>query len=105
MHGGWKHSIAAVAVLGLAPGIALAAPGDNPLSGPLDAIAKAHAAADKAEQRATKHDGQAATAFDEATAPKAENEGARKGAPTAGSGGEAAAPQDPAADVANGSDE
>ena len=71
MHGAYKHSIAALLALGLVPGAALAAPGDGALRGPIDAIAKAHAAAEKAEQRANTHDGEAATAFEGDAAPRA----------------------------------
>ncbi len=100
MHGAYKHSIAAVLALGLAPGAAFAAPGGGALSGPVDAIAKAHAAADKAEQRATKHDGEAATAFEGDVAPAARSQGKGKGSATAGSVGDAAATQQPGTDAA-----
>ena len=71
MHGAYKHSIAAVLALGLVPGVALATPGEGALNGPVEAIAKAHAAAEKAEQRAAKQEGEAAAGLDGDAAPHA----------------------------------
>lgn len=104
MHGAYKHSIAAVLALGLAPGAALAAPGGGALRGPVEAIAKAHAAADKAEQRATKHDGEAATAFGGDAAPRASDGNASRDSATAGSVGDATAAQDHGSDTAQAAD-
>ncbi len=63
-------TIAAVLVLGVALAVrplpAIAGAGDGTLPGPMAAIAKARAAAEKEGQRAAAHDAQAAQTFDDA---------------------------------------
>jgi hypothetical protein len=88
MHGARKNSVAALLVLGLAvavhPEPVAAAPGEGVMSGPAAAIAKARAAAEQAEQRATKSNAQAAATVDGAAAPRVKSK-APEHSPTAGS--------------------
>jgi hypothetical protein len=98
MQGAPKSSVAALLVFGLAiafhhPEPATAAPGDGVMSGPMAAIAKARAAADKAEQRATTSNTEAAKTVDAEAAPQAEPKVGSETQNTAGSVGAATAPQ------------
>lgn len=66
----WNITVAVVSVLGVALAVralpAAAASDGGAVSGPMAAIAKARAAADKAEQRAGRHDAEAAKTLDDA---------------------------------------
>jgi type IV pilus assembly PilP-like protein len=75
MQGLGRHSIALTLACGLGlamgPSSVAAAPGEGALRGPVEAIAKARAAAQQAERRAEQHDAQAATTVDTHAAPRA----------------------------------
>lgn len=90
MRGQRNITVAAVLVCGVVLAVralpaAAASDGDAPANGPMAAIAKARAAADKAEQRAGRHDAEAAKTVDDA--PRESK------ATTAGSGTPEVAPQ------------
>lgn len=96
MQGARKITIAALAALGVTlvvgPDPLLAGPSDGVASGPAAAIAKARAAADKADRRARGSDAEADEALDTNVAGSDE----AKGSATAGRVVEDDTPQDPA---------
>jgi hypothetical protein len=100
MHGARKNSVAALLVLGLAvtvhPKPVAAAPGEGVMSGPAAAIAKARAAAEQAEQRATKSNAQAAATVDETAALRVKSKAVPEHPSTAGSVGDEDSPHDQA---------
>lgn len=108
MQGARTVTVAALAALGVALAVrpdalyanpsGSAEPSVSVAQGPAAAIAKARAAAEKAEHRARESDDEADTALDMDAAPK----GRVQHDATAGSGADESAPQDPASD---GSDE
>ena len=106
MNGAHKHTVTGLLVLGLAivvhPEPVVAAAGDGALSGPVVAIAKARAAADKAKHRAVQIDDQGATVLGEGSTQETKSKPDPAGPTTVGSvagkdappdavGGEAAA--------------
>lgn len=105
MRGARTTTVAAVAALTVAlagrPDPLSAEPSGGIGSGPAAAIAKARAAADKADNRARASDAEADTALDTHVAAKGHATAPAEDEATAGSGGEDATPQD----AASGSDE
>lgn len=97
MRGQRNITVAALAVLGVGLAVhaspAAAASDAGAMRGPMEAIAKARAAADKAENRVDRHDAEAAKTVDDA--PRERKAAGAKA--TVPSGDEAAAPQDHAA--------
>lgn len=105
MQGARTITVAALAAFGVAlavrPDALFAEPSGSVAQGPAAAIAKARAAADKAEQRARKSDGEADAALDTNVAAN----GRAKDEATAGSGEDESAPQDPASAESEGAQE
>ena len=105
MQGARTVTVAALAAFGVAlavrPDALFAEPSESVARGPAAAIAKARAAADKAEHRARESDGEADTALD--MKPAAKGRDAHEA--TAGSGADESAPQDPASAETDGAPE
>lgn len=103
MRGARTTTVAAVAALTVAlagrPDQLFAEPSGGIGSGPAAAIAKARAAADKADHRARASDAEADTALDTDVAAKGEAAAPGEGEATAGSAPDDATPQDAASDA------